>query len=182
MSYVEPAMLSLEPEPSSFEPVTSSGEAGPVTEATDASKFDPQCRSFSDSGSQSISFLPSHRTFFVRKTGGGVVSLGSGGARPDVIRRQVALPEVEDSGAIASITAGEECGGEVDNDDGADRDDSGDFSRMDVEPEVELVDTGAARVASCHSLPVPVVVGFIVGTVKPSTRRPAITRRMTVLA
>lgn len=83
-------MSSTRPIVSSSQPVVSSGEASAVTEATDASEFDPQHRVSSGPGAESALILCSRCTHFVQKTGG-IVSAGSGSAESDIMRKQVTL-------------------------------------------------------------------------------------------
>lgn len=63
----EPAVSSLEPVVSLSEPVVLSDEAGAVTEATDASEFDPQHRVVSGSRSQTVLFRRLRRSIFYAK-------------------------------------------------------------------------------------------------------------------
>lgn len=72
-----------------------SSEADVVTEATEASEFDPQYRFSSGSGSESVRILCLRRT------------------------RQVTLSGVQDSGVIASVSAVEEGDGDIIDDGGA---------------------------------------------------------------
>lgn len=79
-------------------------EAGATTEATDATCFDPQHLIASDFGSDSV---------IVQKTGG-IVYSESGSYVPDSERKHLALLGDEDSGAVESVSSGEDDDSDVD--------------------------------------------------------------------